>query len=97
MLVGAAHNWQLLSHKLLASFIGMGPGTLAHPLGTVMRYCERNQLPPLTVLVVNSGTGRPGEGLVTVDQSRRDIDRERVFAYPWYKRLPPAVEDLLDQ
>lgn len=87
VLISAAHNRQTLTYTLLADLIGMPARALAQSLGLVMDYCERNELPPLTVLVVNKKTGRPGEGLTTLQEPNRD--RERVFDYQWF-RLPPV-------
>ena len=97
VLVAAAHNRQVLTYEVLADTIGMGPpgkgaGTLAHPLGVIMRYCEANALPPLTVLVVNKTTGRPGKGLKTIKELH--TDRERVFKHRWYEALPPQIAEL---
>jgi len=89
VLVGAACNRQVLTYTLVGDRIGMGAGTLAGPLGLIMKYCERSGLPPLTVLVVNKETGVPGEGLTTLEELNRD--RERVFAYDWYKLVPPVI------
>ncbi len=99
VLVAAAHNRQVLTYGLLADTIRMGPpgkgaGTLAHPLGVIMRYCKANRLPPLTVLVVNKTTGQPGKGLKTIKELH--TDRERVFRYRWYEALPPQISELQD-
>ncbi|HZU39078.1 MAG TPA: hypothetical protein VFA18_24345, partial [Gemmataceae bacterium] len=91
VLTGAAHNRQSLTYTLLADRIGMGAGTLSGSLDLVMRYCHRNELPPLTVLVVNQETGLPGAGLSTLEEVNRD--RERVFNYPWAKRFPVQISD----
>jgi hypothetical protein len=92
VLVSAAHNRQILTYKLLAELIGMGPGTLATPLGTVMFYCKQRRLPPLTMLVVNSKMGKPGRGLPQPGDQNRE--RERVFGYYWFKALPPSAPEL---
>src|SRR5438094_246183 len=86
-LVCAAHHRQVLTYELVADLIGAGPvgkgaGTLAHPLGVVMRYCEAKPYPPLTVLVVNKHTGQPGKGLSTIKELH--TDREAVFNYKWF-------------
>src|SRR5262245_26629525 len=72
--------------------IGMGPGTLAAPLGTVLFYCKRRKLPPLTVLVVNSKKGRPGRGFP--EGGDQDQDRERVFGSPGSKSCGHASKTL---
>lgn len=97
VLVGAAHHRQLLTYQILAGLIGIGPegkgaGVLAQTLGLIMRYCEANGLPPLTVLVVNKETGQPGKGLRTVQELH--TDRERVFTRKWLRMRPPQASDL---
>jgi len=94
VLVSAAYNRQVLTYGILAKLIGMGPGTLARPLGCVMNYCEKNGLPPLTVLVVRKRTGTPGSGLETVKPRHTDEQRERVFRHNWFARLPPSAKHL---
>jgi hypothetical protein len=69
VLIGAAHYRKKLTYGRLGKLIGMGAGTLAQTLGYVMRYCEKNDLPPLTVLVVNKVEGKPGSGLTTIKKS----------------------------
>lgn len=93
VLISAAHNRQVITYELLAGLIDMGgPGTLAYPLGCVMYYCQERGWPALTVLVVKKKMGRPGTGLTTVlDQ---DAERERVFAFEWFKQTPPSIEAL---
>lgn len=51
-------------------------------LGPIMRYCEENDLPTLTVLVVNQSNGLPGSGLETTFEV--DRDRKRVFKWDWF-------------
>ena len=94
VLCGCARNRQTLTYKGLAQLIGMGAGTLARPLGHVMKYCDSNKLPALTSLVVKTGGGKPGVGLTTVEQGTMDAERERVFNHNWYDGLPPTVADL---
>jgi hypothetical protein len=92
VLVGAAHNRQVLTYTIVAERIGMGAGTLAQVLGCIMYYCQQNDLPPLTVLVVKQDTGLPGDGLRTLEDLARD--REAVFNTEWFKRIPPTEVEL---
>ena len=92
ILISAAHNRQILTYKIVGKFTGMGAGTQSQTLDMIMRYCKRNKLPPLTSLVVKKTTGRPGSGLTTVVDL--DRDREEVFAYNWFRRLPVTLDDL---
>lgn len=94
VLCSCAHNRQTITYKGLAQLIGMGAGTLARPLGHVMRYCETNDLPALTSLVVKTGRGKPGTGLTSVTPSTMDAMREQVFNHNWFGFLPPTVEEL---
>lgn len=94
ILIGRAANRQTITYGVLADILGFkGAGTLADMLGHVMFYCAQNNLPPLTVLVVNQDTGLPGEGL-----AKHGIDlnaeRESVFNFNWFNIMPPAIEEL---
>jgi len=88
LLVRAAASRKTYTYGELSEAIGMPRGAVAmrHYLGPIMRYCRDQQMPPLTVLVVNR-TGLPGDGLTTV----ADVDkaREAVFAYNWLQAKPP--------
>ena len=92
VLIGAAHNRQTLTYKMLADLIGGGmePRTLAPHLWRVSNYCTRKGLPPLTVLVVGKHTGRPSTDLISQDPDR---DRERVFNQLWFQFGPPQASD----
>ncbi len=69
-----------------------GAGTLANMLGHVMFYCKINDLPPLTVIVVNQDTGLPGEGLA-VTGIDLNAEREHVYLFNWYGIYPPSSEE----
>ena len=74
VLIGMAHNRQTMTYGALARTLGytsQGAQFVTRLLDPVMRYCQENNLPPLTVLVVNSETGKPGAGLSTLE----DIDK----------------------
>ena len=92
VLIGAAHNRQVLNYDIVGKLIGVPRQGLAQHLGHIMRFCERNALPPLTLLVVKASSGEPGEGLTTVKDAHKD--REAVFAHAWYRMRPLTVEDL---
>jgi uncharacterized protein involved in copper resistance len=91
ILISAAHNRQVLTYKIVGELTGMGSGTQVQTLGIIMRYCKSKRLPPLTSLVVNKATGKPGEGLTTV--VKLDRDREMVFGYNWFARQPVTIVD----
>ncbi len=92
ILIGTAKNRQILTYGILADMLGYkGAGVFAQPLGHIMYYCQQNELPPLTIIVVNQDTGIPGTGLTGADLS---ADRESVFRFDWYGLVPPTPEDL---
>ena len=92
ILVSKAHNRQTMTYGNVADLIGYKS---ANPIGGIleyiMDYCEKNDLPPLTVLVVRHDTGLPGYGLST--STDYHADREKVFNYDWYDIIPPTEED----
>ena len=91
ILISAAHNRQVLTYELACQHTGLLPLGLANFLGPIMKYCERNGLPPLTVLIVNKETGLPGAGLITAGDPA--VARERVFAHNWFGMKPPSADD----
>ena len=92
ILVCKASNRQTLTYGQLSELLGFkGAGTLAHFLGHVMYYFIQNDLPPLTVLVVNQETGLPGKGLIEADFN---ADREDVFSFDWFAVVPPTPDEL---
>lgn len=52
---------QVLTYGELGRLIGYTHvGVIGNVLGPIMAYCERENLPPLTSIVVNEKTGKPG-------------------------------------
>ena len=94
VLIAAAHNRQVLTYTLVGQAIGVPARGLGPHLEHILRFCQTNNLPPLTVLVVKTSQGQPGSGLTTTKDI--DRDRERVFSYPWF-RLKPLTVDTLRQ
>lgn len=93
ILISKAANRQTLTYGMLANLLGFqGAGTLAPILGHIMYYCQQNQLPPLTVIVVNQTTGLPGIGLTTVNDLH--AERENVFNFEWFALYPPSPDEL---
>ncbi len=93
ILICKAHNRQLTTYGEIAHLIGYGgSGVLDRQLGIIMTYCDRNGLPPLTILVVNDETGSPGTGLTTFEDE--NADRRKVFKFSWYDLIPPTIEEL---
>jgi alkylated DNA nucleotide flippase Atl1 len=92
LLICAARERKSYTYGDIAKILGYGgAGVLAQTLGLIMEFCENNDLPPLTVLVVNQDTGLPGEGLTTLEELNQD--RESVFRYDWFSLEPPQNSD----
>lgn len=65
---------------------------LTWPLACIADYCTQNELPPLTLLVVNE-SGVPGEGFLAEDQTNYHRKREDVFDFQWFRVVPPSIDD----
>jgi putative restriction endonuclease len=92
ILIGKAYNHQTMTYIELANLMGYNDARpIRNFLIPIMNYCDQNDLPPLTVLVVSKEKGTPGTGLTTVDNP--DLDRQRVFNYNWYNLYPPTPEE----
>lgn len=103
ILLGQAFERKTVTYRDLAGimFYDVDPhqeqsraGVMRSWLGCVAFWCEQEHLPPLTVIVVNSETGKPGFGF---PERKKGVDelREEVYQFDWYNVIPPAPEDLL--
>ena len=93
-LIGKANNRQIAKYDELRILMGYPTNNpLGSILGCIMYYCEQNNLPPLTLLVVNQ-TGVPGSGFTAETKKYYHQRREDVFEYPWYKIVPPTIHEL---
>lgn len=52
-------------------------------LGIIQDWCLRERKPPLTILAVRRGDGRPGQGFIAWDSGNLNEGYEEVYAYPW--------------
>ena len=92
-LIGKAAARQIVQYdelRVLMEYPTNNP--LGRILGCIMYYCQRNQLPPLTLLVVNR-YGVPGGGFTAEDQANYHQRREDVFNFPWFRVVPPSIDD----
>lgn len=91
-LIGKANNRQIVRYdelRILMGYANCNP--LSYILGCIMFYCEQNDLPPLTIIVVNT-SGVPGEGFTAETRKNYHQSREKVFNYDWFEIVPPSVE-----
>ena len=83
MLVEAANNNRILPYGHYASKLG---SPSARPmrsfLAPIQDLCEEKGWPPLTSIVVNKSTRKPGPGF-TAWRGKLEIAQDRVFGYDW--------------
>ena len=89
ILIGFAYERKITTYGEVANILGYkGAGTMDRQLGHILHFCAQNELPPLSVLVVNSETGLPGEGFDTAGDLHKQ--REKVFNFDWFDIIPPT-------
>jgi hypothetical protein len=69
-------------------------GLLTPPLDLVAGWCQANGLPALTLLVVETATGRPPPGVQTAYKGNAAAEQDRVREYDWFAIFPPSVAEL---
>ncbi len=93
LLTAAARARRILTYGHVAEAIKFGgAGVLSEMLGHLMFWCEHNDLPALTALVVNQDTGLPGDGLDWIGDL--NVEREAVFTFDWCDIYPPTEGEL---
>ena len=83
VLVDRAQERSLISYKELGGRIGIHHRAVKHVLSLIQDYCLENGLPPLTILVINQGTKRPGEGFIAWDIEDAEDGITKVYDYNW--------------
>jgi hypothetical protein len=95
VLIGRAANQQTIQYRQLCEIMNYGVGPiLAKPLGRIMDWCDREELPALTSIVVEKETGIPSTGLSTVPNNAFPAEQQRVFSFNWYSIFPPTLKEL---
>ena len=69
----------ITTYGKLAEGIGIHHRPLHYALAPIQDYCEQEDLPPLTILVRNKDTGKPGGGFHDWNRGRE----EEVWAFDW--------------
>ena len=92
LLAFAAKNRQIMTYEMVGKLIGVPHFALAQLLEPIQSYCLLNDLPALTVLVVNNG-GRPGVGFIAAENVCEE--QQRVFRHNWLDERTPSPADLL--
>ena len=87
-LTRAAGERRLLRYNEIGDALGIHHRAVGFALDPIHRYCMRENLPPLSILVVNK-TGLPGKGFTAWEAERFGEGSELVFNYPWEGRPNP--------
>ena len=90
----AARNRQILTYEIVGHLIGVPARGLGHLLEPIQSYCLANDLPPLTILVVQEGTGIPGSGFSAASANEFSKKQLDVFAFDWLSHGAPTPEEL---
>ena len=90
----AARNRQILTYEIVGRLIGVPARGLGHLLEPIQSYCLVKDLPPLTILVVQEGTGIPGSGFSAASANEFSKKQLDVFAFDWINHGAPTPEEL---
>lgn len=89
ILVSVARNRGVITYKELGDSIGIHHRVVNHVLGVIQTHCLHNRLPPLTILVVNKASGRPGTGFVAWQVDDIDTGLGEVYGKDWLSEGNP--------
>jgi hypothetical protein len=92
LLTFAATHRQLITYEILARHTGMHTAGFGPVLEHIQSYCLENDLPPLSAVVVNKGTGLPSEGFIAATDVPRALIA--VFDHDWPSVTCPTPEQL---
>ncbi len=94
VLAYAASHQQLLTYETLGRLTGMHAAGLGAVLEHIQSYCLVHELPPLSALVVNKGTGLPSHGFVASTNVPRAF--LEIFSHDWLAMPCPTPEALAE-
>lgn len=88
LLAHAASQRQTITYAQLGRLIGVPQVGLGQLLEPIQSYCLLKRLPPLSILVVQEGTGIPGTGFIAAENI--PSSQALVFAEEWPPCPKPA-------
>ena len=82
-----------IPYKAFQELVGLdhwrGPNGPEHVLSFILERCQENNMPPLSIVVVNGKTGRPGPGYWYARTGPRfQQDKKAVANFDWPKKPP---------
>lgn len=94
ILVLAAKNRQVLTYEIVANACGVPAPSIGDFLRPIQQYCSENKFPPLTSIIVNKGTGLPGDGFIAAENV--PLAQIQTFSRDWLDQQAPSAEQLAD-
>lgn len=99
ILISKASTKSIITYGELADTIGFeGAGVFRDILGHIYYYCQHNELPPLTSIVVKHDIGLPGDGFLEEGMELEEIPAKQMkvfdYKYKWFRIMPPTIEEL---
>ncbi|MEP0826926.1 MAG: HNH endonuclease [bacterium] len=89
LLTRVARSKRFVTYQELAAALGTHHRADRFVLGLIQDYCLKEKLPPLTILVVNKHTGKPGSGFIGCSNESLDEGVNGVRGYDWSKAPNP--------
>ena len=77
-----ARQRNTITYGELANRIQTDPRAVRYFLEKIQNYCLKENLPPLTILVLNQ-SGTQGSGFIAWDTRNAESGLERVYSHPW--------------
>jgi hypothetical protein len=95
ILISKASTFSVITYRDLANIMGFGDThQLEYILSHIQYYCEQSGLPLLNSIVVNQGTGLPGDGIRLKPEQILLMHME-VFRQNWFDIVPPTIEEFI--
>ena len=94
VLAWAAKNRQSLTYDHLSKLIGVPRAGLGKLLEPIQSYCLLENLPPLTILVVQQEFGVPGTGFTGTNAAEYAKAYMKVYEFDWLEHGNPQPEKL---
>ena len=95
VLIAYATNRRIITYPQLSDLINepaVFPASLGNYLDPIQAFCLGRDMPNLTVIVVSSSTGEPGNR-IGMRSNHVGTEREDVFREPWFAMTPPMPGD----
>ena len=82
VLAETSRKHETITYGQLGAAIGVHHRAIRYVLGPIQDYCLEDELPPLTILVVNTA-GVPGTGFIAHDRDDLGSGVEAVWSHDW--------------